>query len=148
MSLHQRIEKDYISAFKARKTDEVAVLRMLKAAVKNKQVELLRELAENEILDVVSKQVKQRLESIEQFRAANRADLADVEERELVILRTYLPTALSSEELAAAVDSTISALGASGMKDMGKVMTAVLGEHAGRVDGKELSALVRAKLSS
>ncbi len=148
MSLQQRIEKDYISAFKAKKTDEVAVLRMLKAAVKNKQVELLRELAENEILDVVSKQVKQRLESIEQFRAANRADLAEIEERELAILRAYLPTALSSEEVAAAVDSTIQALGASGMKDMGKVMNAILGEHAGRVDGKELSSLVRAKLSS
>ncbi|MBP9943800.1 MAG: GatB/YqeY domain-containing protein [Desulfomicrobium sp.] len=148
MSLPQRIEKDYISAFKAKKTDEVAVLRMLKAAVKNKQVELLRELTENEILDVVSKQVKQRLESIEQFRAANRADLAEIEERELAILRAYLPTALSSEEVAAAVDSTIQALGASGMKDMGKVMNAILGEHAGRVDGKELSALVRAKLSS
>jgi uncharacterized protein YqeY len=148
MSLPQRIEKDYISAFKAKKTDEVAVLRMLKAAVKNKQVELLRELTENEILDVVSKQVKQRLESIEQFRAANRADLAEIEERELAILRAYLPTALSSEDVAAAVDSTIQALGASGMKDMGKVMNAILGEHAGRVDGKELSALVRAKLSS
>jgi uncharacterized protein len=148
MSLSERIEKDYVTAFKAKKTDEVAVLRMLKAAVKNKQVELRRELTDNEILDVVAKQVKQRQESIDQFRAAGRIDLAEIEEREHLILRTYLPTALSATELEAAVASTIQTLGASGMKDMGKVMNAILGEHAGRVDGKELSALVRAKLSS
>ncbi len=148
MSLSERLEKDYVTAFKAKKTDEVAVLRMLKAAVKNKQVELRRELADNEILDVVAKQVKQRQESIDQFRAAGRVDLAEIEERELLILRAYLPTALSPAQLEEAVNTTIQALGASGMKDMGKVMNAILGEHAGRVDGKELSALVRAKLSS
>jgi len=148
MSLSERIEKDYVTAFKAKKTDEVAVLRMLKAAVKNKQVELRRELADNEILDVVAKQVKQRQESIDQFRAAGRIDLAEIEEREHLILRAYLPTALSVQELEEAVTMTIQNLGASGMKDMGKVMNAILGEHAGRVDGKELSALVRAKLSS
>ena len=148
MSLSERLEKDYVTAFKAKKTDEVAVLRMLKAAVKNKQVDLRRELTDNEILDVLAKQVKQRLESIDQFRAAGRIDLAEIEEREHLILRTYLPTALSSTELEEAVVLTIQTLGASGMKDMGKVMNAILGEHAGRVDGKELSALVRAKLSS
>ncbi len=148
MSLSERIEKDYVAAFKAKRTDEVAVLRMLKAAVKNKQVELRRELADNEILDVVAKQVKQRQESIDQFRAAGRIDLAEIEERELLILRTYLPTALSPAELEEAATTTIQALGASGMKDMGRVMNAILGEYAGRIDGKELSALVRAKLSS
>jgi uncharacterized protein YqeY len=148
MSLSERIEKDYVAAFKAKRTDEVAVLRMLKAAVKNKQVELRRELADNEILDVVAKQVKQRQESIDQFRAAGRVDLAEIEERELLILRTYLPTALSLAELEEAVTTTIQALGASGMKDMGRVMNAILGEYAGRIDGKELSALVRARLSS
>ena len=148
MSLSERIEKDYVTAFKAKKTDEVAVLRMLKAAVKNKQVDLRRELTDSEILDVLAKQVKQRQEPIDQFRAAGRIDLAEIEEREHLILRTYLPTALSSTELEEAVALTIQTLGASGMKDMGKVMNAILGEHAGRVDGKELSALVRAKLSS
>lgn len=148
MSLSERIEKDYVAAFKAKRTDEVAVLRMLKAAVKNKQVELRRELADNEILDVVAKQVKQRQESIDQFRAAGRVDLAEIEERELLILRTYLPTALSPAELEEAVTTTIQALGASGMKDMGRVMNAILAEYAGRIDGKELSALVRARLSS
>jgi uncharacterized protein YqeY len=148
MSLSERIEKDYVAAFKAKKTDEVAVLRMLKAAVKNKQVELRRELADNEILDVVAKQVKQRQESIDQFRAAGRTDLVEIEEREHLILRTYLPAALTSTELEEVVVSTIQVLGASGMKDMGRVMSAIMGEHAGRIDGKELSALVRVKLSS
>lgn len=148
MSLSARLEKDYLTAFKAKKTDEVAVLRMLKAAVKNKQVDLRRELTDGEILDVVAKQVKQRQESIDQFRAAGRIDLAEIEEREHLILRAYLPTALSVQELEEAVTMTIQNVGASGMKDMGKVMNAILGEHAGRVDGKELSALVRAKLSS
>ena len=148
MSLSARLEKDYLTAFKAKKTDEVAVLRMLKAAVKNKQVDLRRELTDSEILDVVAKQVKQRQESIDQFRAAGRIDLAEIEEREHLILRAYLPTALSVQELEEAVTMTIQNLGASGMKDMGKVMNAILGEHAGRVDGKELSALVRVKLSS
>jgi uncharacterized protein YqeY len=148
MSLSARLEKDYLTAFKAKKTDEVAVLRMLKAAVKNKQVDLRRELTDGEILDVVAKQVKQRQESIDQFRAAGRIDLAEIEEREHLILRAYLPTALSVQELEEAVTMTIQNIGASGMKDMGKVMNAILGEHAGRVDGKELSALVRAKLSS
>jgi uncharacterized protein YqeY len=148
MSLSERIEKDYVTAFKAKKTDRVAVLRMLKAAVKNKQVELRRELADNEILDVVAKQVKQRQESSDQFRAAGRIDLAEIEEREQLILRTYLPTALSSTELEEAVALTIQTLGASGIKDIGKVMNVILGEHAGRVDGKKLSELVRAKLSS
>jgi uncharacterized protein YqeY len=148
MSLSARLEKDYLTAFKAKKTDEVAVLRMLKAAVKNKQVDLRRELTDGEILDVVAKQVKQRQESIDQFRAAGRIDLAEIEEREHLILRAYLPTALSVQELEEAVTMTIQNLGASGMKDMGKVMNAILGEHAGRVDGKELSALVRVKLSS
>lgn len=148
MSLSERIEKDFVAAFKAKKTDEVAVLRMLKAAVKNKQVELRRELADSEILDVVARQVKQRQESIDQFRAAGRVDLAEIEEREHFLLRAYLPAALSPTELEEVVVATIQALGASGMKDMGRVMSAILGEHAGRVDGKEASALVRAKLSS
>ena len=125
MSLSERLEKDYVTAFKAKKTDEVAVLRMLKAAVKNKQVELRRELADNEILDVVAKQVKQRQESIDQFRAAGRVDLAEIEERELLILRAYLPTALSPAQLEEAVNTTIQALGASGMKDLGIVMNAI-----------------------
>lgn len=148
MSLWQRIEKDYVTAFKAKQTDEVAVLRMLKAALKNKQVELQRDLTDSEILDVVAKQAKQRQESIDQFQAAGRSDLVDIEEREQRILRTYLPAALSSQEIEELVTTTIHELGASSMQDMGRVMNAILSAQAGRVDGKALSALVRAHLSS
>lgn len=148
MNLGVRIEHDYIAALKAKRTEEVAVLRMLKAALKNKQVDLRRELSEAEILEVVAKQVKQRQESIEQFRAAKREDLAGLEEREAAILRAYLPVPLNSQELEGIIDDAVRALDASSMKDMGRVMAAILATHAGRVDGKELSALVRAKLAS
>ncbi len=148
MSLFQRIERDFLAAFKAKRAEEVAVLRMLKAAIKNKEVDLRRALTDTEILEVVAKQVKQRQESIEQFRAGGRSDLADTEERELHILHKYLPQPLTEAELVAVVDDTIQALGASGMKDMGQVMQAILSAHAGRVDGKAVSSLVRARLSA
>lgn len=148
MCLAKRLEEDFVTAFKAKKTDHVAVLRMLKAAIKNKQVEFRRELSDNEVLDVVAKQAKQRQESIDQFRSAGRFDLVEIEERELHILRSYMPIALTAAELSEVVDAAIRALGASGMKDMGRVMNSILAEYAGRVDGKELSSLVRAKLST
>jgi hypothetical protein len=96
----------------------------------------------------VAKQVKQRQESIEQFRTAGRTDLVDAEERELRILQAYLPQPLTEAELAAVVEETIQATGATSMKDMGRVMQAILSAHAGRVDGKVASALVRARLSA
>lgn len=148
MSLFQQIEKDFVAAFKAKRAEEVAVLRMLKAAIKNKEVEARHALSDAEILEVVAKQVKQRQESIEQFRVAGRTDLADAEERELHILQAYLPQPLTEAELAAVVEETIQATGATGMKDMGRVMQAILSAYAGRVDGKIASALVRARLST
>ncbi|BDV01173.1 aspartyl-tRNA amidotransferase subunit B [Thermodesulfomicrobium sp. WS] len=148
MGLFQQIEKDFVAAFKAKRSEEVAVLRMLKAAIKNKEVDVRRSLSDAEILEVVAKQVKQRQESIEQFRAAGRTDLADAEERELHILQAYLPQPLTEAELAAVVEETIQATGATGMKDMGRVMQAILSAYAGRVDGKIASALVRARLSA
>lgn len=148
MSLFQQIEKDFVAAFKAKRTEEVAVLRLLKAAIKNKEVDVRHALSDAEVLEVVAKQVRQRQESIEQFRAAGRTDLADAEERELHILQTYLPQPLTEAELAAVVDETIHAIGATGMKDMGRVMQAILSAHAGRVDGRIASALVRTRLSA
>lgn len=148
MSLFQRIERDFIAAFKAKRADEVAVLRMLKAAIKNKEVDLRRSLTDAEILDVVAKQVKQRQESAAQFRAGGRTDLADAEEREISILQSYLPRPLTEAELEEIVTATIQRLGASSMQDMGRVMQAILTAHAGQVDGKALSAMVRARLSS
>lgn len=147
-TLLKKIETDYLSAYKARREIEVAVLRMLKTALKNMQVDLGREPGDAEVLDAVMRQVKQRKESIEQFRAAARHDLADREQAELEVLRTYLPEPLTSEETAALVDAVVADLGATGQGDMGRVMGAITASHKGRVDGKALAALVRARLGA
>lgn len=146
MSLSERIEKDYISAYKAKDQVRLGVLRLLKTAAKNLQVELLRPLTDDEMFDLVMKQAKQRMDSIEQFRAAGREDLASKEDAELTVIRDYLPQPLSPEELNQAIDAAILAVGASSMQDMGKVMSSIMADYKGRVDGKALSSAVRARL--
>ncbi len=150
MSLYERIERDYLEAYKARDQQRLDVLRLLKTAVKNRQVELkqsLTPLDDAAMLDLIGRQAKQRQDSIEQFTGAGREDLAAKEAAEMAILKTYLPEALSPEALEAAVDAAIAAVGATSMKQMGAVMQAVMSAHQGQVDGKSLSALVRARLS-
>lgn len=147
MSLARKIEQDFVAAYKAKEQLLVAVLRMLKTATKNRQVDLRRDLSDDEILDVVVKQVKQRQEAEEQFRAAGRDDLADKEAAEAAILRAYLPAQLSREELTALVDKIVAETGASGAKDMGRVMKVIMDGYKGRVDGKAVSELVKARLS-
>ena len=147
MSLAKQIEADYIAAYKAKDQVKLGVLRHLKTAAKNLQVELLRELTDEDVFGVIMKQAKQRQDSIEQFNTANRPDLAAIESAELEVLKTYLPQPLSDEELSALVDKTIADTGAADMKDMGKVMNPIMADYKGRVDGKKLSALVREKLS-
>ena len=151
MHLSARMEQDYISAYKSRDSLRLSVLRLVKTAVKNALVELKRpggELSDAELCAILVKQSKQRRDSIEQFRAAFRHDLADKEEAELRILREYLPKPLDTAELEAAISAAIAAVGASSPKDMGRVMQKLTAEHAGRVDGKSLSNLVRARLAS
>jgi len=150
MSLITRIEQDYIAAYKTGDSLRLSVLRLLKTAAKNMLVELKRpggELSEAEWRSVLVKQAKQRQDSIEQFHAASRRDLADKEEAELRILREYLPAPLSPEELDAAINTAIAETGASSSKDMGRVMQKLTTEYAGRTDGKILSNLVRARLA-
>ena len=151
MSLGSRIEQDYITAYKAKDSLRLSVLRLVKTAAKNMLVQLKRpggELSDAELCAVLVKQAKQRQDSIEQFRAASRRDLADKEEAELRILQEYLPKPLSPEELDAAISAAIAETGASSPRDMGRVMQKLTTEHAGRVDGKSLSGLVRARLAS
>ena len=148
MNLQEQIEKDFLSAYKAKEEVRVAVLRMLKTAIKNRQVELLRPLTDEEILEVIGRQVKQRLESIEQFRQGGREAMAEREEAELAVLKAYMPTQLTPEETAAAVDAAIAETGASGPREMGKVMQAVMVRFKGRIDGKAVSELAKARLSS
>jgi len=108
----------------------------------------MRPPTDEEVLAVVAKQVKQRQESVEQFTAAGRSELAAKEAAEQAVLESYLPARLGDAELAALVDEVIAATGATGMKDMGKVMPAALAKAAGRADGKLLSQLVKARLSA
>lgn len=150
MSLFEQIEKDYIQAYKAKDSVRLTVLRLLKTAVKNKLVDLCRPggtLDDGEMMDLIIKEGKQRQDSIEQYTAAGRSDLADKEAAELVVLQSYLPKPLTEEELTAVIDAAIAETGAASPRDMGKVISAVMGAHKGRVDGKVLSAAVKARLS-
>lgn len=148
MSLIEQIDKDYIAAYKAKDDVKKTVLRHLKTAIKNRIVEVKGDtLSDEDVLDLVAKQIKQRKDSIEQYEAAGRPELAEVEAIEAEALSAYMPAQLSQEELEAAVDKAVSDLGASSMQDMGKVMQAIMAAHKGQVDGKALSALVRSRLS-
>lgn len=149
MSLFEQIEKDYIQAYKAKDSVRLTVLRLLKTAVKNRLVDLRRPggtLDDSEMLDLIIKEGKQRQDSIEQYNAANRSDLADKEAAELAVLQSYLPSPLSGEELTAVIDAAIAATGATSPRDMGKVISSIMAEHKGRVDGKALSAAVKVRL--
>lgn len=148
-TLFDQIEKDYIVAYKAKDSVRLMVLRLLKTAVKNRMVDLRRpggSLSDEEMMDVIIKEGKQRQDSIEQYTAAQRPDLAEKEAAELVVLKEYLPKALSHEELLALVESTVTELGATSPKDMGRVISAIMAGHKGQVDGKVLSEAVKKRL--
>ena len=147
MTLEQTLTGDIAAAMKARDATKLSTLRMLKAALMNKGVEKNRSLEAAEELQVVATLVKQRRDSIEQFTAGGRQDLATKEAAEIVILETYLPPSVTPEELDAAVTEAISETGAAGPKDMGKVMKAAMARLAGKtVDGKKLNEMVRTRL--
>jgi uncharacterized protein YqeY len=148
MSLEQKISADIATAMKAKDAPRLSTLRMLKAALMNKGVEKNRALEAPEELQVVSSLVKQRRDSIEQFTAGGRTDLARKEEAEIAILETYLPPSVGADDLARAVDDAIAETGATTIKDIGKVMKAAMAQLAGKtVDGKRVNELVRARLS-
>jgi len=150
MEIVKKSDQDFVAAYKARDEIKVAVLRMVKAAIKNKQVELRRDLKDEEVYVLLGKEAKQRQDAIVQFQKAGRADLADKEKKELEILHQrfrYLPSRLTLQELSPIVDKTIKELEARGIQYMGQVMRATMSKYAGRVDGKELSQMVRDKLS-
>ena len=148
MLLNEKIAADLTAAMKAKDAPRLSALRMLKAAVMNKgMVEKGRDLEDAEVLQVVASLVKQRRDSVEQFAKAGRTDLVDKETAEIAILEHYLPPAVSAEEIEAAVDAAIAETGATSVKDMGKVMKAVMPKLAGRnADGKAVNEAVRRKL--
>jgi uncharacterized protein YqeY len=147
MALVEDVNKAITDAMKAKDAARLVALRMLKAALMNREVERGRALDEGEARQVVSALVKQRRDSIEQFTKGGRKDLADKETAEIVVLEGYLPPAVDAGELENAVDAAIASTGATSAKDMGRVMKAVMADLAGKtIDGKAVNELVRRKL--
>ena len=149
MSLSNTVTSDIAAAMKAKDSARLSALRMLKAAIMNKGVEKGRDLDDQEVQQVVSTLVKQRRESIEQFKNAGRTDLVDKESAELVVLSAYLPPAAGQDEIDAAVSAAIAETGATSAKDIGKVMKAVMPMLAGKnADGRAVNEAVRRKLGA
>jgi uncharacterized protein YqeY len=149
MTLTERITRDIAEAMKARDQTKLSALRMAKAALMNGEVSKGRALEEAEAQQVLASLIKQRRDSIEQFKGAGRTDLVDKETSELGVLEQYAPPAVSAADLEQAVDAAIADTKAASPKDMGRVMKAVMGALAGRtVDGKAVNELVRKKLGS
>jgi uncharacterized protein len=147
MSLRDRLTEDLKLAMKARDQLRMDVIRMIKAAVLNKEVEMKKDLDDAEMSRIMTTMIKQRKESVEQFEKGQRAELAAKERQEISIIEAYLPKALSPDELARTVDAVIRESGATSAKDMGAVMKTVMARLAGQpVDGKHVSDLVRSKL--
>lgn len=147
MSLRERLDGDLKSAMKAREEIRVATVRAVRGAVRNKEIELGGALDDDGILRVIRTLVKQRSESIEQYRAAGRDDLADREAAEKAVLDAYLPAAPDAAEIEGAAREVIAAVGAQGPRDMGRVMGPLLERLGPAADGKQVSAAVRALLA-
>ena len=148
MEYRSRIEEGLKVSLKQKDSIRVSVLRMLLAAIKNKEVEKLRALSEDEFYAIIKTSIKQHIESIESFKKGNRTDLAQKEEKELEILKEFLPAPLSEEELLKETEEAIKSLEAKSQKDMGKVIKFLMEKYPGRTDGKVLSGMVLKRLSS
>lgn len=148
MTYKERIETDLKGALKAKDSLRVSVLRMLLSSLSYKEVDKRHPLTEEEFHSVVKTMIKQHAESIESFKKGERTDLAEKEEKELQILKEFAPAQLSGDELQREVDEAIRSLGAAGPKDMGRIMKFLMEKLSSRVDGKVLSEMVRATLSS
>jgi len=147
MALRERLDEDLKSAMRAKDSLRMNTIRGLKSAVKYREIELMKPLDEAGILGVAATEIKRRRDSVEQYRAGNRPDLADKEEAEIRLLQDYLPQQLPAAELEAKVDEVIERVGAKGPKDMGAVMKALLPDVQGRADGKVVSELVKQRLA-
>ena len=150
MSIPEQIQKDMTEAMKARDERRLSALRMVKTALKNREIEKRGPLDDKEALQVLSTLVKQRKDSIEQFTKGGRMELADKEKAELTLIESYMPKAVGEEEVVGTVRATISEMGSPTIKDMGNVMKAVMAKFSAsgaRVDGKQVSDAVKRELS-
>jgi uncharacterized protein YqeY len=147
MGLKDRLDQDLKTAMREKAQLRLSTIRMLKSAIKYREIELMKPLDDAGIQGVIASEVKRRRDAAEQYKAGNRQELADKEDAEIVILQGYLPQQLTADELRAKVEAAVQAVGAQGPKDMGKVMKALLPEVQGRAEGSAVSELVKARLS-
>lgn len=147
MGLKAQITEDMKTAMRAKDAGRLSAIRLITAAIKQKEVDERIELDDAQVQVVIEKMIKQRKDSISQFEAGGRQDLADIEKAELAVLSAYMPAALSDDEVKAEVDAAVAATGAAGPQDMGKVMGILKGKLAGRADMTAVSALVKAALT-
>ena len=148
MSLQEKIQSDIVEAMRAKETLRLGVLRMMKTAVKNKEVDKMKPLEEAEVLAVFSTLVKQRKDSVEQFRKGGREELAQKEESEILIIESYLPAAATDDDIRKAIEDAVAETGATSSKDMGTVIKAARGKLTGKtVDGAKVSQMVKERLA-
>ncbi len=147
MNLRDQITEDMKSAMRAKEAERLNAIRLLLAQLKQKEVDERVTLTDTDVISIIEKMLKQRRDSITQFEAAKRQDLADKEKFEVAILEAYMPQAMSEADVSAAIDAAIASSGAAGMKDMSKVMAALKPLLAGRADMAKVSGLIKAKLN-
>jgi len=148
MSLRTQISEDMKTAMRAKEAQRLSAIRLLLAAIKQREVDERKELDDKEIVGVVEKMIKQRRESISQYEKASRADLVEAEKFELGVLQAYMPQQLSDAEIEAAVSAALAESGAQGMRDMGKVMAILKPQLSGRADMSAVSSMVKARLDA
>ena len=147
MNLFEELKKDMIDAMKAKDKDRLTVIRMLKAALEKERIDKKIEITDEVFISVLEKQVKMRNDSIEEFKKAGREELVEKTLGELEVLKKYLPEELSEDEVMGIINDAITKLEATTMKDMGKVMSEVSPKVKGRYDMKEVSSIIKSKLS-
>lgn len=147
MSLKATVTEDMKTAMRAKDAPRLSTIRLLLAAIKQREVDERKDLSDADIVAVIEKMIKQRRDSVEQYTKGKRQDLADVEQAEIVVLQGYMPRAMSDAEVDAAIAAALAASGAKGMADMGKLMAVLKPQLAGKADMGKVSALMKAKLS-
>jgi uncharacterized protein YqeY len=148
MTFKSKLDQELVLAAKATDKARLSALRLLKNGMHNREIDLKRELDEAEVLQLLSGMVKQRKDSIEQFEKGGRADLVAKEEAELKVIQEFLPDQMSETQIEAVIDETIRETGAAGVRDMGKVMKALMPKVAGKADGKAIGEKVKIRLSA
>lgn len=147
MTLKAQISEDMKSAMRAKESTRLGTIRLLQAAMKQREVDERIELADADVISIIEKMLKQRRDSIAAYESAKRDDLADVEKAEVLVLQAYLPKQLTEEEVAALLEQVVADTGAASMKDMGKVMAAIKPLVAGKADMGKISGLIKARLA-